>query len=92
MVNSAYTQPESKARGSLLCIYPSPSARGKLPWPRFEGHIYAEYTQVHDSYNIYTNSQVKTPLLPACDLKWRSAALLGSGKMLQRKPPWALAK
>ena len=46
----------------------------------------------HDSYNIYTNRQVKAPFLPACGLKWRSAAFLGSSEISQRMPPWALLK
>ena len=38
----------------------------------------------HDSYNIYTNRQVKMPFLLACDLKWRSLALHGSNEILQK--------
>ena len=50
------------------------------------GRVYAP-SRSHDSYNTYTNCQVRTPFLLACGMRWKSAALLGSGEFLQRKSP-----
>ena len=43
----------------------------------------------YNSCNTYVHeSSGEILFLSACGLKWRSAALLGSGDISQRKPPW----